>query len=136
MCVIPRWRFTQRWALPRYGWRYQLFTLAFTAIFALVSFGAQDFISDPCFEDTRGGSVLNDSLMISVVFFTLAWCAGCLLYTRVLLRVRLYSSRFIVIYFVCWTPQIVWFVFEVCLFPISLPPRPRSTFFAAPLLLP
>lgn len=103
-----------RWIeVENYGLRYQLFAAGVTVLLTVFAFGVMDFQSDPCFGDYNGGTVVNDTLMVSLVFSTTVWCAGCLGYTRLWLGVRLYSSRFILIYFACWMPQIVWFVFEV-----------------------
>eukprot|EP00037_Helgoeca_nana_P002773 m.36048 g.36048 ORF g.36048 m.36048 type:complete len:630 (+) comp12829_c0_seq2:77-1966(+) len=102
-----------RWIeVENYGLRYQLFAAGVTVLLTVLAFGVMDFQSDPCFGDYNGGTVVNDTLMVSLVFSTTVWCAGCLGYTRLWLGVRLYSSRFILIYFACWMPQIVWFVFE------------------------
>jgi hypothetical protein len=100
-----------RWIeVENYGLRYQLFAAGVTVLFTVLAFGVMGFQSDPCFGDYNGGTVVNDKLMVSLIFSTTVWCAGCLGYTRLWLGVRLYSSRFILIYFACWMPQIVWFV--------------------------
>ena len=54
----------------------------------------------------------NDKLTIALVFSTIIWCLICIAYTHLYLRVRLYSARFLSIYILCWTSQVIWVIFQ------------------------
>eukprot|EP00036_Acanthoecidae_sp_10tr_P002990 CAMPEP_0182953430 /NCGR_PEP_ID=MMETSP0105_2-20130417/62269_1 /TAXON_ID=81532 ORGANISM="Acanthoeca-like sp., Strain 10tr" /NCGR_SAMPLE_ID=MMETSP0105_2 /ASSEMBLY_ACC=CAM_ASM_000205 /LENGTH=590 /DNA_ID=CAMNT_0025093751 /DNA_START=568 /DNA_END=2340 /DNA_ORIENTATION=+ len=94
--------------VERWGTAYQAFAVATTGTMGVITFSQQGWRPNVCFTDFDDGERLNDQLSFVLVFGTVTWCAGCVLYTWGYLKVSVYSLRFITIYFLCWAPQISW----------------------------
>ena len=96
----------------RWGPRYNAFALVYCLAYFFAAFSLAEWDFFPCVDVHPSGVRNNDKMAMALVFSTVIWCAGCIVYTRLYLGVKLYSTVFLTIYILCWGPQITWFILQ------------------------